>query len=140
MTSYDDTARLSGQCHCGTVRYSVADAFEYALNCHCGNCRRATGSAFKSIAGIAREKLFLTQGMDALLVYGSPGGDWTSDHCRVCGSLLYAVIREGTFLHVTMGTLVDAPGITPSAHVHVASKAPWFTITDDLPQYAQHLV
>jgi hypothetical protein len=38
-----------------------------------------------------------------------------------------------------MGTLVDDPGIRPSRHIFVGSKAPWFTITDDLPQYAEHV-
>jgi len=30
------------------------------------------------------------------------------------------------------------PGIRATSHVHVATKAPWFTITDDLPQYEEH--
>ena len=38
-----------------------------------------------------------------------------------------------------MGTLVDAPGIRPTAHIFVGSKAPWFTITDELPQYEGHV-
>jgi hypothetical protein len=33
---------------------------------------------------------------------------------------------------------MDDPGIRPSAHIFVGSKAPWFTITDDLPQYREH--
>jgi hypothetical protein len=33
----------------------------------------------------------------------------------------------------------DDPGIRPSRHIFVGSKAPWFTITDDLPQYAEHV-
>jgi hypothetical protein len=33
-----------------------------------------------------------------------------------------------------LGALDDDPGIRPKVHMHVASKAPWFTITDDLPQ------
>ena len=37
-----------------------------------------------------------------------------------------------------MGTLVDDPSIRPTAHIFVGSKAPWFAITDDLPQYQEH--
>jgi len=48
------------------------------------------------------------------------------------------VVRDGAFVHVAMGTLVDDPAIRPSKHIFVGSKAPWFTITDDLPQYAAH--
>jgi hypothetical protein len=34
-----------------------------------------------------------------------------------------------------MGTLDDDPGIRPTFHVFVASKAVWFEITDRLPQF-----
>ena len=129
---------LTGKCYCGTVHYEVADEFKYALNCHCSNCRRTTGSAFKPFAGIERAKLTVTEGSNDLLIYGS---DKAHDaHCGKCGSLLYSVVRNGAFVHVTLGTLVDAPTIRPSHHIFVGSKAPWFTITDDLPQYEGHVV
>jgi hypothetical protein len=56
----------------------------------------------------------------------------------MCGSLLYSVIRDGAFAHVAMGTLIDDPAIRPTSHIFVGSKAPWFTITDDLPQDHEH--
>ena len=116
---------------------AVADAFTYALNCHCSNCRRTTGSAFKPFAGIMRDQFAVTEGRDKLLIYGE---EKTHDaHCNVCGSLLYSVVRDGMYVHVALGTLVDAPAIRPTAHIFVGSKAPWFTITDDLPQYREHV-
>ena len=128
---------LTGQCYCGTVTYAVADEFRYALNCHCSQCRRTTGSAFKPFAAIERAKLRLTKGADSLLIVGEADGNDT--HCRICGSLLYSVVRDGAFVHVTLGTLVDDPSIRPSAHIFTGSKAPWFTITDGLPQYEEHV-
>ena len=127
---------LAGSCFCGTVRYTVADAFLYAMNCHCSNCRRTTGSAFKPFAGIERAKLQVTEGRTALMIYGDEAANNT--HCRSCGSLLYSVVRNGAFVHVAMGTLLDDPSIRPTRHIFVGSKAPWFTITDDLPQYEGH--
>ena len=131
---------LSGKCYCGTVHYAVADEFRYALNCHCSNCRRATGSAFKPFAGIEREKLIVTQGADKQLIYGREPDKVHDAHCRTCGSLLYSLVRDGKWVHVTMGTLADAPSIRPTAHIFVGSKAPWFTITDDLPRFEGHMV
>ncbi len=129
---------LGGKCYCGAVCYTVADEFLYAMNCHCSGCRRTTGSAFKPFAGIERTKLVVTEGQDKLLVFGKP--DLNNTHCRLCGSLLYSVVRDGAFVHVAMGTLVDAPTIRPTKHIFVGSKAPWFTITDDLPQFEGHAV
>jgi hypothetical protein len=123
---------LTGACECGAVRYRVPDAFLYSLNCHCSRCRAATGSAFKALAGIEREKLEVTHGRDTLFIYGEPDGHDT--RCAVCGSLLFSVVRDGEYVHVAMGSLVDAPSIRPTDHIFVGSKAPWFEITDDLPQ------
>ncbi|WP_245525760.1 MULTISPECIES: GFA family protein [unclassified Mesorhizobium] len=135
---YASDRKLAGRCLCGAVQYEVADEFAYAANCHCSNCRRTTGSAFKPFAGIGREKLHLTKGDDKLMIFGDESGNDT--HCKLCGSLLYSLVRDGTFVHVAMGTLVDDPSIRPAQHIFVGSKAPWFTITDDLPQYQEHVI
>jgi len=129
---------LRGSCFCRAVGYVVADEFGYALNCHCASCRRTTGSAFKPFAGIERDKLRIVDGADKIMIFGEESGH--NAHCRLCGSLLYSLVREGAFVHIAMGTLVDPPSIRPTAHIFVGSKAPWFTITDDLPQYAEHVV
>ena len=125
--------RLNGSCLCGEVRYTVDDEFKYALICHCSQCRRATGSAFKPFGGIERAKLKVTSG--AIKIYGDV---MTHDaHCKVCGSLLYSIVQEGTMAHVTYGTLIDPPSLAPQAHIFVGSKAPWDQILDDLPQHAE---
>ena len=126
---------LSGECLCGAVRYEVEDAFQYALNCHCSRCRKATGSAFKPLGGIERDRLRVVKGAEGLMIFGDESGH--DAHCRHCGSLLYSLVREGQYVHVALGTLVDDPSIRPTAHIFVGSKAPWFTITDELPQYEE---
>ena len=128
---------LAGECFCRAVGYAVVDEFAYAMNCHCSGCRRATGAAFKPFAGIARDKLSVTRGEGSLTTYGDEANH--DAHCGRCGSLLYSVVRDGAFVHVAMGTLVDDPSIGPTAHIFVGSKAAWFAITDDLPQYQEHL-
>lgn len=127
---------LAGGCLCGVVRYSVEDEFVYALNCHCSNCRRATGSAFKPFAGIVRDKLRITEGEGKVSIFGDE--DASHDvRCKVCGSLMFSVVRDGQYVHVTLGTLADTPSIRPTAHIFVGSKAPWYAITDGLPQYEE---
>jgi hypothetical protein len=129
---------LTGRCFCGAVEYEVADEFVYAANCHCSNCRRATGAAFKSFAGIERSKLRITRGEDALFTFGEETA--CDKRCRSCGSFLFSIVSQGARVHIGMGTLVDTPSIRPSAHIFVGSKAPWFDITDDLPQYIEHVI
>ena len=127
---------LTGKCQCGAVRYEVSDAFLYAMNCHCSECRAATGSAYKAFAGIEREKLTITDGLDEIAIFGAE--DLNDTRCGACGSFLFSVVRDGAFVHVAMGSLVDAPTIRPTKHIFVGSKAAWFEITDDLPQFDEY--
>jgi hypothetical protein len=139
MTTSDSNASnhvLAGKCQCGAVRYEVADAFVYAANCHCSRCRAATGSAFKAFAGIERAKLEITEGLDDVAVFGEE--ELNDTRCGTCGSFLFSVVRNGAFVHVAMGSLVDAPTIRPTEHIFVGSKAAWFEITDDLPQFDEY--
>jgi hypothetical protein len=129
---------LAGRCQCGAVRYAVADEFIYAAYCHCSRCRAATGSAFKPFAGIEREKFEITQGRDDVAILGE--SDANDTRCAQCHSLLFSVVRDGKFVHVAMGSLVDAPSIRPTEHIFVGSKAAWFEISDDLPQFQEHAI
>ena len=99
-----------------------------------------TGSAFKPFAGIARDKLRLTVGAESVLIFGEETANHDV-HCRKCGAWLYSVVGEGEqkLVHVTLGTLVDTPSIRPTAHIFVGDKAPWFEITDNLPQHQGHM-
>ncbi len=125
--------KLKGECLCGAVRFTVEDRFRYALNCHCSQCRRATGAAFKPFAGTERSRLKVVAGSRKVLRYGETR---THDvHCGTCGSFLYSVVRDGKYVHVNLGSLLDKPSIRPSAHIYVGSKAPWYEIADDLPQH-----
>ncbi len=135
-TTNSAIGRLRGGCMCCAVSYEIADRFLYAMNCHCSKCRRTTGSAFKPIAGVAPEDFTIASGSDALFRHGDPNGIYDM-HCRTCGSLVYSWIAENgnVKVHIPMGTLIDPPSMKPSMHIFVGSKAPWYDILDDLPQF-----
>jgi hypothetical protein len=44
----------------------------------------------------------------------------------------------GERAHVAYGPLEDEPTLKPTAHIFVGSKAPWYEITDDLPQHDEY--
>jgi hypothetical protein len=129
----EETRLLRGECFCRTVAFTVRDVFEYALYCHCGECRRRTGAGAKPFGGVRAGALDITDGADAVLRLGEGGGHHAS--CGTCGSLLYSLVRDGAYVHVALGALIDPPTITPSAHIFVGSKAPWDVICDGLPQF-----
>jgi hypothetical protein len=107
-------------------------------------CRKQHGAAFRSRAGVADASDFhWVQGEELVKFYESSPGTHRG-FCSNCGSPLVnrldanAITAGGVArIGIHLGTLDDDPGVAPVAHVYVASKAPWFTITDDLPQFAE---
>lgn len=126
---------LAGKCLCGAVQYAVEGPFRYAGYCHCARCRAASGSAFSAFVGFEKDKLRVTDGEENITIFERNKDDRVS-LCKLRGSTLFALVRNGQFFHVTLGTLVDNPRIRPQFHIFVGSKAPWHEITDSLPQYA----
>ncbi len=125
---------LRGSCLCGGVRYRIAGPLLDALNCHCSMCRKAQGAAFRSRARVRAADFTWLEGEHLVTFYESSPGNHRG-FCRVCGSpILSKFDAYPAYYGLPLGALDDDPGIRPSRHVYVASKAPWFTITDDLPQ------
>jgi hypothetical protein len=40
-------------------------------------------------------------------------------------------------VNIPAGGLDGDPGVRPALHIYTAYKAPWFTITDGLPQFEE---
>ena len=136
LADAEQLGTVQGQCSCGEVHFSVENAFEYAFYCHCSRCRARTGSVFAAIAGIGIDKVEVTAGHESLVLEGECS-DGYGARCSRCKSFLFAAVRERKYMHVSLGVLQGTPSRLPDHHIYVGSKAPWFQITDSLPQYEE---
>ena len=126
---------IAGSCLCGAVRYELTQDPLWAHNCHCSRCRKTRGSAFASNLFVARHGFRFSRGEDQLQSYRPPDAErFTHAFCRRCGSSLPWLSESHGLMVVPMGSLDEDPGVAPHANIFVGSKAPWFTITDGLPQ------
>lgn len=125
---------IKGSCFCGTVRYEVSGPFNSMLSCHCSMCRKHHGSAFATYVSAPMEHFRWVSGEDSLLRYQS-SAQGTRNSCKVCGSTVPMVLPSHALALLPAGPLEGDLGITPQAHMFVGSKAPWYTITDDVPQH-----
>jgi hypothetical protein len=100
-------------------------------------CRKAHGSAFRPRSLVWAKDFQWVQGNEHICDYSSSPSVHRT-FCRNCGSPLIAFSDDHpTIFNLPLGTLDDDPGIRSEAHWHVASKPPWFEITDNLPQYPE---
>ena len=126
---------LFGSCLCASVKYRVDGEPVTAVNCHCSMCRKAHGAAFRSGVIVKAATLVWLQGEDLVADYRS------SPHmhrmfCRTCGSHLLGLSDQHPgIVGVALGTVDGDLPFSVTQHWNVASKASWFEITDDLPQY-----
>ena len=130
--------RVGGSCLCGAVAYEVTAPFRLARHCHCSRCRhgRAAAHASNAFAGLG-DVVFL-KGEDNLKSFKLPQARYfTQTFCRTCGSLMPRLDPERGIAVVPMGGLDDDPGVRPQDHIHVASGAGWYEITDDLPRHPE---
>ena len=110
--------------------------FRYASYCHYSQCRRFSGAVGNAIGGIEAEKFHITSGEEKISRY-QKSKSGVLCFCSVCGSSLFGERIGGEFIHVRYGILNGDPTTKPRAHIHVASKAGWYEICDDLPQFSE---
>jgi len=125
-----------GTCLCGTVRYEIDGPFHTLLNCHCSMCRKHHGTAFATFAGAPLSGFRWIAGEHAISSHASSSHSGRS-FCTTCGSVTPVLLPEMQLAMCPAGNLEDDPGIELQAHIFVGSKAPWYTITDALPQFPE---
>jgi hypothetical protein len=131
-------APIHGSCQCGAVAFESAATPLVCRHCHCTRCRKARSAAHASNLVVPIDGFRFTRGEDRLGSYRVPEAQFFSQvFCRSCGSPMPRVDTSRSIVVIAMGTLDADPGVRPRNHIFVASKAPWFEITDALPQFAE---
>jgi len=126
---------IEGGCLCGKVRYAVDNEITDVSHCHCAACRKVHGAAFGTYGAAGREHFRWLKGEEQVTVYRS-SAHLERLFCNPCGStLLCHSDDEPNTEYIALGTVDGDPGCRPTYHIWVGSKAPWYSITDDLPQF-----
>lgn len=127
-----------GSCACGTVRFELEGPPLVWMNCHCWRCRRARGTAHASNLAWKLDALRHVGGEDALTVYDLPEAQFFgTTFCSHCGGFAPRRSEGRGFVVIPCGTLDSDPGVRPSAHQFLSSRAPWFEFSDDLPRFQE---
>lgn len=130
-----ESAVYTGGCLCGGIQFRIEAELEPIQVCHCSQCRKAQGTPFATNTPVASTAFRLLSGAELLRSFeSSPGKERV--FCSRCGSPIYS--RKETIpgvLRIRAGLINEALATKPVAHFHTASKATWWPITDDLPQF-----
>jgi len=129
---------IRGSCLCGRVRFEIERAVGPFELCHCTRCRKVSGSAYLTWLTVRREDFRLLQGADLVKTYERPVSEspppYHTSFCGLCGSQVPDPSSSEPVFEIPAGALDDDPLIRPDKHIYIEFKAPWESITDDLPQ------
>jgi hypothetical protein len=129
---------LRGSCLCGAVRFELTRPPRDMSQCHCLMCRRAHGSAYGTYLEADAAGHRIVAGAEHVVRYAS-SPEAERRFCGICGSRLsFHAHGVPARVWIAAGTLDDDPGLGVSHHIFVGSKAPWYRIADDLPQFAAY--
>lgn len=121
------------RCLCGSVTWEIEGPFRWMSHCHCSRCRKTHGSAFGTyVSGTAES--YRLHGAEHVVKWESMPGFYRC-FCGRCGSVVPEGRPFGDRMFVPAGNMLGDADIRAEMHIFVASKAPWFEITDRLPRF-----
>ncbi len=127
----------SGQCLCGLFQFTVSGSFGDVRYCHCSQCRRKSGTAFTANAKVHQSQWELSGPVEHITEFEHKPGLYNA-FCAKCGSPLYARSDHAPDdIRIRLGAFVGKLDVAITGHVWVSLKADWYSIQDDLPQYAE---
>lgn len=127
-----------GSCVCGSVTFSVTETPARWMQCHCSRCRRGRSAAHGSNTFYPLAQFTWLSGRELVLKYKPPEAErFMVCFCTQCGGGVPVERDNVPFVLVPAGLFDSDPGTRPEAHIHVASKASWYTFDDGLPQFAE---
>lgn len=130
--------RTGGSCLCGAVAFEFDGVPLRMQHCHCSRCRRGRSAAHATNAFVPLDRFRFTRGETLVRDYPLPGAKYFGvAFCTACGSDVPRLSLERGLAVIPAGSLDTDPGIRPSRHIYVGSKADWFEITDGLPQFVE---
>ena len=127
--------KITGRCLCEKVKFEIEGNLGPIFNCHCSKCRRWHGAVFRTRASIVKSQFKWVSGEDNLTSYKS-SSNVTKYFCCTCGSPLHSTyLDKPNVLGIPLGGLEGVDDISLEAHIFTNSKASWFEITDNFPQF-----
>jgi hypothetical protein len=125
---------LAGSCLCNAVAFAAEATPKRVVSCYCSLCRRRSGGAFTSTLLAPAQRFRWLRGRERVRHYAlPPPRHYAVAFCADCGSPL-PTTATGTML-IPAGSIDSELPPLPGVHLYVGSMAPWYTITDDWPQF-----
>ena len=124
------SAKYTGGCQCGAVRYAFDAEPENPHICHCRMCQKAFGSFFAPLFAIPDAALSWTRGAPSYFRSSSVAD---RGFCSACGTPLVFRFHNADMIDLSIGSLDDPAAVKPANQYGTESRMPWFAELSALP-------
>jgi len=128
----------SGQCLCGSVKYTVASPPVRMGQCHCDDCRKSSGTGHSSNAFFKRADVKIEGKTSNFSSITDTDSTITRNFCPKCGSRLFGYSSVATdIIGISAGTLDDSSWFKPNAIVYNKRRPEWDLMDKSVPTFEE---
>lgn len=122
--------RVTGQCHCGAIRFAGEVDPDRVQICHCNDCQVLTGSAFRVAVAASAESFALLSGEPQVYLKTADNGSKRRHaFCGTCGTPVFRMPTDNNPTYaLRLGNLDQRAELSrPFRQIWVKRRLPWTT-------------
>ncbi|RTL34653.1 MAG: GFA family protein [Burkholderiales bacterium] len=128
--------QITGQCHCGRIRFTALIDPTRVFACHCADCQTISGGPFRAVVPVPAAQVQMEGSPKHYVKVAASGNRRAQAFCPDCGTQLYATEAEGPqVLNIRLGCVAERAQLAPVVQVWQQSAMPWLHELDGVPAH-----
>ena len=130
--------KITGQCHCGSIRFTATADPAKVFACHCADCQIISGGPFRAVVAIPVDQVELQGTPRNYVKVAASGNRRAQAFCPDCGTQLFATEAEAPkTLNIRLGCVNERAQLKPTVQVWRDSAMPWLPELDGVPAHTR---
>jgi len=130
------SAKFTGGCACGAVRYEIDGEPLKSVQCQCRDCQRATGTGHADALAFPRSAIALSGTLKFHELRADSGNSMSRGFCPECGAPVLWKFGRNPELQAIMAGSLDDPGLfAPQVVLYASRGHAWDRLDPALPKF-----
>jgi len=130
--------QITGQCHCGAIRFTALIDPEKVFICHCSDCQVLSGAPFRAVVAVPVNQVQMQGQARHYVKVAASGNRRAQAFCADCGTHVYATEADTpTVMNIRLGCVDQRATIRPRLQVWRSSAMPWLHYLDAMPAHTR---
>jgi len=130
--------KITGQCHCGAIRFTATADPAKVFVCHCADCQMISGGPFRAVLPVPADQVELQGTPKQYVKVAASGNRRVQAFCGDCGTQLFATEADvPKTLNIRLGCVNERAQLKPTVQVWKDSAMPWLPELGSAPAHAR---